>query len=359
MNIHVRELARHLRQRGHEVFILAPTDDLVHDDITPLGKSIKVPFNKGISRPAIGPTSVAKVQAALRRIQPDIVHIHEPLVPAVSLTASLVSRVPIVVTFHSGADSPTLKKVRSSLRLLRWRFTVAIAVSDYAAQIVERFVKNVRVIPNGVETSLYKKIAAPKGQTVLFFGRVEARKGPQFLVAALPHLFKLVPNAKVIIAGEGPLKAELMASTLPKYSKNVIFEGAFDDRKRVELLSRATVVCLPAHGESFGYTLVEAMAAGRAVVASDDPGYQCVAENGKDAILLPVEDPLKLAQALAQVLNDPKYAISLGKQARLSAARYDWSIVTKQLESVYNEAISKHSQKRRLLGLVKASHEDY
>lgn len=344
VNMHVRELGEHLRARGHEVRILAPADGPVEAGVISLGRTFGVPVNRGVARLAFGPRIAGRLRRILLRTKPDIVHVHEPLAPSASLLATLLGRrAPLVVTFHSGADSTTLRLGRAFLRPLRGRFAVAIAVSDFARELVKPGLgENVRVIPNGVETSHYTSIPAPDvaGRTVLFFGRLEARKGPQVLVAALPTLFSRVPDARVVIAGEGALRRRLEAAIPEGFERQVTFPGAFGTPERIELLTNANVVCLPATGESFGYTLVEAMAAGRAVVASDDPGYRCVATDGREALLCSPEDPEAFGHALADLLLDADRATALGARARAAAARYDWARVTDEIEQVYAEATS-------------------
>lgn len=342
VNMHVRELGHHLRARGHEVRVLAPSDGPVEPGVISLGRTVGVPFNRGVARIAFGPRIAARVRTALRRARPDVIHIHEPLAPSASLLAALLGRAPTVVTFHSGVDAPALRVARAALRPLRGRFAVAIAVSDYAREIIaDWFGPGVVVIPNGIETSLYNAIEPPEptGRTVLFFGRLEERKGPQVLVAALPRLFDQIPDARIVIAGDGALRADLERDIPPALADRVTFPGAFGTPERVSLLRAANVVCLPARGESFGYTLVEAMAAGRAVVASDDPGYRCVATDGAEALLRDPDDPAAFADALAGLLLDPPAARAMGDRGRASAARYDWAQVTDQVERAYRTAL--------------------
>lgn len=345
VNMHVRELSGHLRARGHEVRILAPADGPVEPGVIALGRTLAIPVNRGVARLAFGPRIAGRVRRIMKRTRPDLIHVHEPLAPSASLLASLLGgRAPLVVTFHSGADSATLRLGRALLRPFKGRFTVAIAVSEFARDLVEPSLgAPVRVIPNGVETSLYSTIPAadPTERIVLFFGRLEARKGPQVLIAALPALFARVPDARVVVAGDGPLRAELEAGVPEGFRDRVSFPGAFGTPERIELLRRANVVCLPATGESFGYTLVEAMAAGRAVVASDDPGYMCVATDGEEAVLRPPSDPGAFAEALADLLLDPVAATALGARARKAAARYDWQKVTGEIELAYQEAVAR------------------
>src|SRR5207237_6976257 len=138
-----------------------------------------------------------------------------------------------------------------------------------------------------------------------------------------------------------PLREKLESSVSSALRKQVIFTGHFDEADRLALLSASTVVALPAiGGESFGITLAEAMAAGRAVVASSIPGYAAVARSGLDAFLVPPGDPEALAAGIAALLGDPKKTDVLGRAARERARAFDWPVVAAQIEEAYEEAIS-------------------
>jgi phosphatidylinositol alpha-mannosyltransferase len=177
---------------------------------------------------------------------------------------------------------------------------------------------------------------------------LEQRKGPQVLLEALPALFRAVPDAHVVIAGDGPLREKLEDGVSESLRKNVIFTGHFDEADRLALLSASTVVTLPAiGGESFGITLAEAMAAGRPVVASSIPGYAAVARGGLDAFLVPPGDPDALASGIAEILRDPKRAHALGAAARARARTFDWPVIATQIEEAYREALTGPSQPGR------------
>jgi phosphatidylinositol alpha-mannosyltransferase len=195
------------------------------------------------------------------------VHVHEPFAPSSSLFATISAEVPIVATFHASVQSRTYRIGRIPLRPLWKKIAVKIAVSQAARDTVEGiFGPGARIIPNGVDVAQFSVTGPPPktGKEVLYFGRLEHRKGPQVLVEALPALFKAVPDAHVVIAGEGPLREKLENAVPKKLRQAVLFTGPFDDTDRLALLSAATVVALPAlGGESFGITLAEAMAAGR------------------------------------------------------------------------------------------------
>lgn len=344
VNTHIASLARQLRARGHEVRILAPAEDDVEPGVLALGRTIAVPFNGSVARLAFGPRVAGRVRVALRRAQPDVIHVHEPFAPSTSLLAAVAARVPVVATFHAQIHSRAYRIGRIPFRPLWKKFAVRIAVSQAARDTVEGiFGPGVRIIPNGVDCHVYADVGPPPrtGKEVLFFGRLEERKGPQVLITSLPVLFDAVPSVHVVIAGDGPLREKLESAVPSDLRKNVIFTGHFDDADRLALLSASTVVALPAlGGESFGITLAEAMAAGRPVVASSIPGYAAVARDGIDAVLVPPGEADALAKGIAGLLDDPDRAAGLGRSARERARTFDWPVIADQVEDAYREAIA-------------------
>jgi len=343
VNNHIKSLAQQLRLKGHEVRILAPSDGPVEPGVISVGGTLRVPFNGSVARLAFGPRVSGRVRIALRRAAPDVVHVHEPFAPSSSLFATISAEVPIVATFHASVQSRTYRIGRIPLRPLWKKIAVKIAVSQAARDTVEGiFGPGARIIPNGVDVAQFSVTGPPPkmGKEVLYFGRLEHRKGPQVLVEALPALFKAVPDAHVVIAGEGPLREKLENAVPKKLRKAVLFTGPFDDTDRLALLSAATVVALPAlGGESFGITLAEAMAAGRPVVATSIPGYSAVARGGTDAVLVPPKDADALANEIAALLEDPARAKKMGQNGRRRAHTFDWPVVAEQIEETYGEAL--------------------
>lgn len=350
-NVHIAQLADHLRARGHEVRILAPADGPVEAGVIALGRTIGVAYNGSVARMAFGPRVAARVRVALRRAHPDVVHVHEPFAPSAAMLAGMVARVPVVATFHAAAESRAYRVARPALQPLWKKIAIKIAVSAAARDTVESvFGGGARIIPNGVECARFARIPPPdpSNRTVLFTGRLEKRKGPQVLLAAARAVRREVHGARFVIAGDGPLRKELEGDVPADLADAVTFTGRFSEQDRDALLSLCQVVCLPAlGGESFGYTLVEAMAAGRAVVASSIRGYAAVARDGVDGLLVPPEDPRALADALVKVLEDPAASAQMGAAGRARARTFDWPIVAADIEDVYREAISASEPRRR------------
>jgi phosphatidylinositol alpha-mannosyltransferase len=341
VNVHIAALARHLRVRGHEVRVIAPADIPAEPGVTTVGRTIGVPFNGSIARLAFGPRVFARVRIALRRARPDLVHIHEPFAPSVSLLALIAAKVPVVATFHAAMDSKVYRASRLPLLPLWRKIDAPIAVSRAARATVEPvFGLDPVLIPNGVECATYADVPPPDpdAKTILYFGRLERRKGPHVLIRAAPEVLRSVPGSRLVLAGDGPLRAELEAGVPSDLRSRVSFRPRFEDAERAGILTAASVVCLPAiGGESFGIALAEAMAAGRPVVASDIAGFAEVA--GAAAVLVEPGDAVALASALRSILTDREAIRRLAIAGRQRAATFDWPAVTDRIEAVYRGVV--------------------
>jgi phosphatidylinositol alpha-mannosyltransferase len=348
---HVGHLARALRERGHEVRIVAPSEGDVEPGVVSVGRSIPIPYNGSIARLAFGPRVALRIRVALRRARPDIVHVHEPFAPSVGLLALLNTRLPVVGTFHASiARSRAYRIAGPALRPLYRRLAARIAVSEEARRTVEQvFGKgDVTVIPNGVEWSRFSSLPPPSGSLILFVGRMEKRKGAAVLVEAFTRLAERRPDAELVLAGEGPERATVEKAIPEVLRDRVMFTGRVDPAELAEVFGRAAVVAAPSlGGESFGIVLLEAMSAGRPVVASSIPGYAAVVRDGVDGVLVPPGDPVALAEALDGVLADAAKARAMGEAGRERARRYDWPVVAAEVEAVYMNAIATGRPSRR------------
>ena len=304
---HIAGLARALSALGVETEILAPEGGDV-----PLGRSIPIPSNGSIQRVALSPATAARTARAVRSRDYDVVHLHEPMLPASCLTALVAAQVPVVATFHMyrrallwyGVFAPV---VRPAAR----RLAACVAVSPAAAEYARRGTgREPQVIPNGID---YDELAAlgPRrgGRRVLFVGRDEPRKGLAVLRAAVG----LVPGAELVVVGP---------------------DGHVSHGRLLDELARADVLAAPSlRGESFGLVLAEAMAAGVPVVASDIRGYREVV--GDAGVLVPPGDPPALAHALGALLADERRRRELGDAGRRKAQAYAWPHVASQIAAVY------------------------
>jgi phosphatidylinositol alpha-mannosyltransferase len=309
-----------------------------------------VPYNGSIARLAFGPRVAARVGVALRRARPDVVHVHEPFAPSVGLLAVLRSRAPAVATFHASAPSSRAYRAAApALRPLYRRLAARIAVSDEARRTVERiFGNSIHVIPNGVDLERFSSVPPPAGSMILFIGRLEPRKGARVLVDSFVRLRERGVGASLVIVGEGGERAACEWAVPDALRDDVTFVGRVDPAELATVIGHAAVVCTPSlGGESFGIVLLEAMAAGRPVVATSIPGYAAVARDGVDALLVPPGDAGALASALERVVTDPALGLRLGLSGRERARRYDWPVVAGEVEEVYREALAAVPKRRR------------
>lgn len=299
-------LARSLRTLGHEVRVLAPCDGPPPDaGVTPLGKSVPLAANGSVAPIAPDPACALRTMRALRDEDFDVVHIHEPLVPGPSVTASLTADRPFG-TFHRAGSDRLYAVLGRIARPIANRLWVRAAVSVDAARTAESIIGGTyEVLFNGVEVDRYAKAdaLATEGPTVLFLGRHEDRKGLDVLLSAVDG--DGVPgDVRVWIAGFGPQTDELQA----KYADNhrLVWLGALSEEEKAVRFRSADVFCTPSlGGESFGLVLLEAMAASTAVVASDIPGHRnVVSVPGEQGLLVPPGDAPALAAALRLVLSD-------------------------------------------------------
>ncbi|WP_025735970.1 glycosyltransferase family 4 protein [Mycobacterium genavense] len=341
---HVLQLAEVLRDRGHQVSVLAPASPHVclPDYVVSAGKAIPIPYNGSVARLQFSFAVHGRVRRWLTEGDFDVLHLHEPNAPSLSMWALRIAEGPIVATFHtSTTKSLTLSVFQGVLRPWHEKIVGRIAVSDLARRWqMEALGSDAVEIPNGVDVA--SLASAPPldgyprpGKTVLFLGRFgEPRKGMQVLLEALPRVTERYPDLQVLIVGHGDedeLRAE--AGELTRYLR---FLGQVDDAGKASAMRSADVYCAPnIGGESFGIVLVEAMAAGTPVVASDLDAFRRVLRDGEAGRLVPVGDAAALADGLVEMLENDALRARYVAAATESVSRYDWSVVAGQIVRVY------------------------
>ena len=343
---HVRDLAENLLALGHEVSVLTPVDEPDAPDlppwVVPAGRAVPVPYNGSVARLCFGPLSLARTRRWLREGGFDVLHIHEPTVPSVSMLAMWTARGSIVATFHTATSrSRALQVFATVLQPGLEKLTGRIAVSAAARRVImEHLGGDAVLIPNGVQVSQFagaRPLPTARPQpTVVFLGRVdEPRKGLAVLLEALPELVRLVPDVRLLVAGPGD--GEAMRAQLPRdLHGRVELLGLVPEADKAAVYASGDVYCAPnTHGESFGIVLLEAMATGTAVVASDLEAFRRVLEEGRAGVLFGVRDAAALAAGLAALLHDPARRAALVEQGRRVADGYDWSNVTRSVVEVY------------------------
>lgn len=357
---HVLQLAEVFLASGHFVSVLAPASDdartRLPDFVVSGGRAVPIPYNGSVARLRFGPATHRKVKKWLVEGDFDVLHLHEPNAPSVSMLALMIAEGPIVATFHtSTTKSLTLSVFQGMLRPLNEKIVGRIAVSDLARRWqMEALGSDAVEIPNGVPVAEFA--SAPMldgyprpGRSVLFLGRFdEPRKGMSVLLGALPRLVAEFPDVEVLVVGRGD--EQELANEAGDCAANLRFLGAVDDATKASALRSVDLYCAPnTGGESFGIVLVEAMAAGTAVVASDLDAFRRVLDNGAAGRLVPVDDPDALATSLIELLGDDqarKRYVAAGARA---VQRYDWSVVAGEIMRVY-ETVSGVGAKVQVAG---------
>jgi phosphatidylinositol alpha-mannosyltransferase len=345
VQVHVRELATRLRERGHDVAALAPTlGPPAEPWVRSVGRPARIPY-RGTVAP-IAPLSYRRTRDALASLRPDVVHVHEPLTPSASMFAALTSAVPVVATVHAYLDrSYAVRLAAPVLRRIWRRVGIGVAVSEAAASFLRRAVPSaaLEIVPNGVDVGSFADAAARAdlrdGRRILWVNRLDPQKGFPVALAAFAKVVTEVPDAVLIVAGEGRDR-EALGLLTDGVRARVDMRGAVSHDDVPTYHAASEVFVSPAVGqESFGMVLVEAMAAGSPVVATDIPGYREVVTDGVDGLLVPPRDPEALAAALVRVLRDPGLAARLARGGRARARAFDWPVVVDRLEKLYGRAI--------------------
>ena len=341
---HVLQLAEVMRKRGHDVSVLAPSSPHVNlpDYVVSGGKAVPIPYNGSVARLRFGPATHRLVKKWIAAGDFDVLHLHEPNAPSLSVLALMIAEGPIVATFHtSTTKSLALSFFQGILRPWNEKIIGRIAVSDLARRWqMEALGSDAVQIPNGVDVASFA--TAPPlpgyprpGKTVLFLGRFdEPRKGMEVLLGALPELTARFPDVEILVVGRGD--EDELRDEAGEHGGHLRFLGQVDDAEKASALRSADVYCAPnTGGESFGIVLVEAMAAGTPVVASDLDAFRRVLADGKAGRLVPVEDSGALAEALIAVLGDSRLRNRYVKAATAEVQRYDWSVVADDILRVY------------------------
>ena len=341
---HVVELAQVLIERGHKVSVLAPASEGTElpDFVVSAGRAVAIPYNGSVARLTFGPVSYARVRRWIADNDFDVLHIHEPNAPSLSMLTMKIAEGPIVATFHtSTTKSLVLSTFQSVLQPYLEKISGRIAVSELARRWqVESLGSDAVEIPNGVDVPAFAN-AAPlpgyprPGRTVLFLGRYdEPRKGMAVLLGALPTLVEKYPDLEILVVGRGD--EEKLRKEAGRFAGHLRLLGQVSDAEKASALRSVDVYCAPnLGGESVGIVLVEAMAAGAPVVASELDAFRRVLRDGTAGLLVPVGDSAALAAAIDSVLGDEDRRRALTDVASVVVGEYDWPVVAEQILRVY------------------------
>jgi len=352
VNQHVRHLYENLRLRGHDVRILTSSHGLQRaseGDVLRIGKGFSMPANGSVGTVTLSPRYVSQVQDVLDRERFDLLHFHEPFVPFLSLVVLHQSTSVNIATFHAyGGFSPAYEFGSKVMAGYAARLHGRIAVSAAARHFIDRFFPgDYKVIPNGVDTGRFAR-AVPIARwqdgtkNILFVGRFESRKGLLDLLKAYRALRRQGCPCRLLVVGGGPQEREARRYIMTRGLGGVEFLGRVTDPERDSLFKTADVYCSPATGrESFGIVLLEAMAAGTAIVCSDIHGYKGVVRRGREALLVPPHDPTALAAALGRLIADEPLRESMGASGIRRAEEFSWERVTAKVEDYYGFVIRR------------------
>jgi phosphatidylinositol alpha-mannosyltransferase len=345
---HVLGLATGLRGLGHQVEVLAPatSGSALPEYVTSAGRAVGVPYNGSVAPLAFGPVALNRTRLWLNEHHFDLLHLHEPASPSLSLIALALADRPVVATFHfATARSWALAAAHGVLQPTMEKITARIAVSPLARRVLVEYLGGDAVeIPNGVDVS-HLASAQPLpgyprfGGTIGFVGRFgEPRKGMPVLLAALRAVARKRPDLLLLVVGRGDA-AGLLGAAGPELAPRIRVLPALGDEGKAAVLASVDLLCVPAiGGESFGIVLTEAMAAGTPVVASDLDAFRLVLNGGRAGVLVPAGSPAALASALGDLLDDPERRAVLAAAGRRRAAMWDWPVVARRVLQVYETA---------------------
>jgi phosphatidylinositol alpha-mannosyltransferase len=359
VNNHITQLERQFTRMGHEVIVIAPASRPITafgGRFVAIGRPWPYPSSGSVARISLSPWLARQVRTVLDREKFDIVHLHEPLCPALCATVLHESDGNNVGTFHA-VDSRgyTMWWPLTFIYLKRWfpKLEKNIAVSRVAMEFANKhFRGNYTVIPNGVDVDFFSQDVSPVDDfndgkpNILFVSRLEKRKGLNYLLKAYHRAKREIPDLRLIVVGPGTRwskKYEKQAGE--NASSGVIFTGRLPYAELPRYYRTADVVCCPATGkESFGIVLLEAMAAGKPIVASNIKGYADVITDGSEGLLVPPRDDKGLARALVSLLKDRKLRQEMGERGRAKARNYRWENIAGRVLDCYSEVLNRHKQ---------------
>ncbi len=344
---HIADLATYLISQGHYVSVLAPTSDEENlpDYVVSAGKPISIPYNGAVARILFGPIAFARVRQWIAQGDFDLLHLHEPAIPSISLLACFAAEGPMVGTFHASAKrQKAIFAIGPILEPVIEKLTARIAVSEAArSTLTEHLETDAIVVPNGIYA---RRLAEGKlrsewsGNSIGFIGRFqEPRKGLSILVEALPSIIQSIPDIRVIVAGPGD-SAEFLESVPSHLHNRFSFLGRISEEEKADFLHSIGVYVAPnTGGESFGIILAEALAAGAAVVASDIPAFEALLGEGKYGSLFASENPRALSKAIVDLLKDGAKRDRLKLDGKEYAQGFDWDAVAERIYDVYEMAM--------------------
>ena len=362
---HVHNTAVQLLQMGHEVWIITSNqtrkeaNERYWPDNSPfkivrLGRSWGAPWNGSVTNVTLGfKQMVLDMRGVMVREQFDIVHVHSPVVPTLPPIGILASPGPSVATFHSSFGHSKIFWVLRHVLQKHFldKLDGQIAVSQSCLRALEPYFRlNARVIPNGIDLEMFSPAAPrlPKYDesklTLLFLSRLEPRNGLDLMLQSFEIVRRQRSDVRLVVVGDGPRRAEYQAKVPAAYAKDVDFVGPVLD-ERASYYRTADIYCAPISKASFGMTLLESMACGTPIVATENDGYLDLL-GPEEGVMVPHGDPQHFADAILPLLADKDLRARLGRGGIAKAATYAWSKVTEQVVAYYEEILRRPARVR-------------
>jgi len=356
-NVHNTRLR--LRKMGHEVKIITSNlnggqfafqnnHSLNDPDVIRLGRSIPVYNNGSIGHFTVGRHLRSKMRNILEKEKFDLLHLHSPLVITLPIIALLEAKCPMVGTFHTYFESSPIYRLLKGLLQRRGmdRLNGQIFVSRSCVNAMSLYFKvSTRIIPNGVDISQFNPAVPPlekfknNKMNLLFLSRFDPRNGLSFMLKAFKIIKSEFPDVRLIIVGDGPLKFWYKSLVPRELEDDVHFEGLVKE-ERPNYYATCDVFCSPIMKASFGVTLLESMASGKPIVATENVGYKDLL-GPEEGILVPQNSPSEFAKAVLLLLRNEKLRREMGLNGRKKALNYSWDKVVGEILDYYTEILYK------------------
>jgi phosphatidylinositol alpha-mannosyltransferase len=345
---HVHHFAREARRMGHVAKVLTshmpdlpePSPEASGPDVLRIATSRPIYNNGSFGRVSAGPALSQAVRDALARERFDVVHVHCPLTPVLPYLAIHHANVPVVGTFHTHfKPGPFFRLARPWMQRYLDRLDGAVAVSRACLHAFEgRLSADFEIIPNGVDLEQFgrgRRLARfDDGRlNLLWVGRLEPRNGLEHLISVFAEARKEI-DARLLVLGDGPLMPRYQAMVPDAIRDDVVFAGRVVE-ERPDWYASADVYCAPTKIASFGITLLEAMAAGKPILASDIEGFREVMQHGREGELLPSEDQRSWVRAIERLAREPLRAAAYAERGRHTAQEYAWPTVARRVVDLY------------------------
>jgi len=357
---HISCLEQQFTRLGHEVKIIAPASKAVYtlgDRFIRIGTPRPIPVSGSIARVTVSVRLESQVNEVFEREKFDICHLHEPLMPTLCTTILRLKHTPMVGTFHASGGKPWYTMFSPVMKwyLDRWfrKLDGRIAVSNIALDYVNTFFpSDYAIIPNGIDTHHFNNGVTPIEKfndgkiNILFVGRLEKRKGFEYLLEAYRLLKPEAPDCRLIQVGPGVrLRRKYERRIRRQKIPDVYFTGYATYSDLPRYYKTADIVCFPATGrESFGIVLLEAMAVGKPIIASDIDGYSSVLSDGVEGIAVPPRNSVKLAEAILKLGTDEKLRQQMGSRGKPKAMQHDWPLLARRVLDFYTETLERKKQ---------------